>query len=183
MNNFTVTKTPIKGLMLIEPKVFNDTRGFFMESYNKDLFYELGLTMEFVQDNHSKSRIGVLRGIHFQRKFSQGKLVRVIKGRVYDVAVDLRKESETFGKWYGMELSEKNKKMLYIPENFGHAFLALEDDTELFYKTTNAYHPEYESGIIYDDADIGIVWPEIEGDIILSEKDRNLPTLKNAELD
>lgn len=183
MNNFTETQTPIKDLIIIEPRVFGDTRGFFMESYNKKSFEELGLTMEFVQDNHSKSRAGVLRGIHFQRKFPQGKLVRVIKGKVYDVAVDLRKGSETFGKWYGIELSEENKKMFYIPEGFGHAFLTLEDDTEFLYKTTNVYYPEYDSGIIYNDKDIGIKWPQIEGDIILSEKDKNLPSLKDAELD
>lgn len=183
MNNFTVIKTPIEGLVVIEPKVFTDTRGFFMESYNKESFCELGLSMEFVQDNHIKSRIGVLRGIHFQRKFSQGKLVRVIKGSVYDVAVDLRKDSQTFGQWYGIELTEKNNKMLYIPENFGHAFLTLEDDTELYFKTTNVYHPEFESGIIYYDEDLGIAWPEIEGEYVLSEKDKNLPTFRNVELD
>lgn len=183
MNSFTVSKTPIEGLIVIEPKVYNDTRGFFMESYNKESFAKLGLNMQFVQDNHIKSRIGVLRGIHYQRKFSQGRLVRVIKGKVYDVAVDLRKESPTFGKWYGIELSAENKKMFYIPENFGHAFLTLEDDSEVLCKTTNVYHPEFEAGIIYNDADLEIVWPQIDGDIVLSEKDKNLPTFKNAELD
>ncbi|NLU26101.1 dTDP-4-dehydrorhamnose 3,5-epimerase [Acetivibrio thermocellus] len=183
MNNFTVVKTPIEGLVVVEPKIFTDTRGFFFESYNKKAFCEFGLTMEFVQDNHIKSRIGVLRGIHFQRKFPQGRLVRVIKGKVYDVAVDLRKNSPTFGKWYGIELSAENKKMFYIPENFGHAFLTLEDDTEVLCKTTNVYRPEFESGIIYNDPELNIDWPQIEGDIVLSEKDKNLPTFKNAELD
>ncbi|HOM03219.1 MAG TPA: dTDP-4-dehydrorhamnose 3,5-epimerase [Acetivibrio sp.] len=183
MNNFTVTKTPIEGLIIVEPKVFADTRGVFIESYNKESFLELGLTMEFVRDYHIKSRIGVLRGIHFQRKFPQGRLIRVIRGRVYDVAVDLRKDSPTFGKWYGIELSAQNNKMLYIPERFGHAFLTLEDDTEVLCKTTNVYYPEYDSGIIYNDLDLEINWPEIEGDIVLSEKDKNLPAFKNAELD
>lgn len=182
MNNFSLKETGIKDLVVIEAKVFGDNRGFFMETYNKESFEELGLTMEFVQDNHSKSKKGVLRGIHFQTKFSQGKLVRVIKGRVYDVAVDLRKNSDTFGKWYGIELSEENKTMFYIPEGFGHAFLTLEDDTEFLYKTTNTYHPEYDAGIIYNDSDIAIDWPNIGCDFILSEKDKRLPTLKEAGL-
>ena len=123
MNNFTVKKTPIKDLVIIETKVFGDSRGFFMETYNQASFEELGLTMNFVQDNHSKSKKGVLRGLHFQTKHTQGKLVRVIKGRVYDVAVDLRKGSETFGQWYGIGLSEENKLMFYVPEGFAHGFL------------------------------------------------------------
>jgi len=182
MNNFTIEHTYIKDLIIIKPKVFGDHRGFFMEFYNKESFAELGLNMEFVQDNHSKSKKGVLRGIHFQTEYPQGKLVRVIKGRVYDVAVDLRKESSTFGKWFGIELSEENKLMLYIPEGFGHAFLTLEDDTEFMYKTTNVYHPEYDAGIIYNDEDIGIEWPDIGSDFILSEKDKKLLRLKDAVL-
>lgn len=178
MNNFSVKGTGIKDLLIIESKIFGDNRGFFMESYNKAAFEELGLNMEFVQDNHSKSRKGVLRGIHFQTKFPQGKLVRVIKGRVFDVAVDLRKNSETFGKWYGLELSEENKTMVYVPEGFGHGFLTLQDDTEFLYKTTNLYYSEYDAGIIYDDKDIGIEWPDIGCDYIISDKDKVLPSLK-----
>lgn len=182
MGYFSIEHTYINDLIIIKPKVFGDDRGFFMEVYNKESFKELGLTMEFVQDNHSKSKKGVLRGIHFQTKYPQGKLVRVIKGRVYDVAVDLRKDSNTFGKWFGIELSEENKTMLYIPEGFGHAFLTLEDDTEFLYKTTNVYHPEYDAGIIYNDADIAIEWPDIGCEFILSEKDKKLPRLKDAVL-
>ncbi len=180
MNNFSLKQTGIEGLVVIESKVFGDNRGFFMETYNKASFEELGLNIEFVQDNHSKSRKGVLRGIHFQTKYPQGKLVRVIKGRVFDVAVDLRKDSETYGKWYGVELSEENKKMFYMPEGFGHAFLTLEDETEFLYKTTNLYHPEYDAGIIYNDEDIAITWPNIGCDYILSEKDKKLPSLREG---
>ena len=158
MNNFIVKETPIKDLIIIEPKVFGDERGFFMETYNQKSFEELGLTMNFVQDNHSKSKKGVLRGLHFQTKFTQGKLVRVIKGSVYDVAVDLRKDSETFGKWYGVLLTEENKTMFYVPEGFAHGFLTLEDDTEFLYKCTDLYSPEYDSGIIWNDRTIGIDW-------------------------
>ena len=136
INNFEVIKTPIKDLVVIQPKVFGDERGFFLETYNKKSFEELGLTMEFVQDNHSKSKKGVLRGLHFQTKNTQGKLVRVAKGSVYDVAVDLRKGSETFGKWYGILLTENNKTMFYVPEGFAHGFLTLEDGTEFMYKCT-----------------------------------------------
>ncbi|WP_010248020.1 dTDP-4-dehydrorhamnose 3,5-epimerase [Acetivibrio cellulolyticus] len=182
MNNFSIKQTGIRDLVIIESKVFGDSRGFFMESYNKASFEELGLNMEFVQDNHSKSKKGVLRGIHFQTKYAQGKLVRVIKGRVYDVAVDLRKGSETFGKWYAIELTEENKTMFYIPEGFGHAFLTMEDDTEFSYKTTNIYHPEYDAGIIYKDKDIAIDWPNIGCEFILSEKDKVLPSLKETGL-
>ncbi|NLL04359.1 MAG: dTDP-4-dehydrorhamnose 3,5-epimerase [Clostridiaceae bacterium] len=182
MNNFSIKQTGIKDLVIIDSKVFGDNRGFFLESYNKESFKELGLNMEFVQDNHSKSKKGVLRGIHFQTKYPQGKLVRVIKGRVYDVAVDLRKGSDTFGKWYGVELSEENKTMFYIPEGFGHAFLTMEEDTEFLYKTTNLYHPEYDAGIIYNDSDIAIEWPDMDCEFILSEKDKILPTIKEAGL-
>jgi len=182
MSNFWLKKTGIEGLVIIEPRVFGDSRGFFFESYNKNSFKEVGLSMEFVQDNHSKSKKGVLRGIHYQKKYPQGKLVRVIKGSVYDVAVDLRKDSNSFGKWFGIELSEENKKMVYIPEGFGHAFLTMEDDTEFLYKATNFYCPEYDAGILYNDSDIAIHWPDIGCDLILSERDRVLPSLKEAKL-
>ena len=148
MSKFKKIETGIDGLYIIEPTVFGDNRGFFLESYNKKGFKEIGITNEFVQDNHSKSKKGVLRGLHFQTKHSQGKLVRVIKGSVFDVAVDLREGSKTFGKWFGVELSAENKKMFFIPENFAHGFLTLEDETEFMYKCTDLYHPEYDSGII-----------------------------------
>ena len=183
MSKFEKVETPIKGLYIIEPQVFGDNRGFFMEFWNKRDFEEIGLNMEFVQDNHSKSRKGVLRGLHFQTKNSQGKLVRCIKGKVYDVAVDLRKGSKTFGKYFGIELTEENKKMFYIPEGFAHGFLALSEEVEFLYKATNYYTPEYESGIIWNDKDINIDWPLEkygikEEDLLLSEKDRKLQTYK-----
>ena len=177
MNNFTVKKTPIKDLVIIETKVFGDSRGFFMETYNQASFEELGLTMNFVQDNHSKSKKGVLRGLHFQTKHTQGKLVRVIKGRVYDVAVDLRKGSETFGQWYGIELSEENKLMFYVPEGFAHGFLTLDDETEFVYRCTDLYAPEYDSGILWSDKTLNIDWKFKEfginpGELTISEKDQ-----------
>ncbi len=182
MAKFKKVETGIEGLVIIEPTVFGDHRGFFLESYNKREFAEIGLTIEFVQDNHSKSKRGVLRGLHFQTKHPQGKLVRVIKGSVWDVAIDLREGSLTFGKWYGVFLSSANKKMFYLPEGFAHGFLTLEDDTEFLYKATDYYYPEYDAGIKYDDQEIRIEWPLAEyrlskEDILLSEKDKNLPTL------
>lgn len=177
MNNFEVIKTPIKDLVIIQPKVFGDERGFFLETYNKKSFEEHGLTMEFVQDNHSKSKKGVLRGLHFQTKFTQGKLVRAVKGSVYDVAVDLRKSSETYGQWYGVLLTEQNKTMFYIPEGFAHGFLALEDDTEFMYKCTDLYSPEYDSGLLWNDETINIDWrlEEFrikEEELTISDKDQ-----------
>ena len=177
MNNFTVKNTPIKDLVIIETKIFGDSRGFFMETYNQASFEELGLTMNFVQDNHSKSKKGVLRGLHFQTKHTQGKLVRVIKGRVYDVAVDLRKGSETFGQWYGIELSEENKLMFYVPEGFAHGFLTLDDETEFVYRCTDLYAPEYDSGILWSDKTLNIDWKFKEfginpGELTISEKDQ-----------
>ena len=177
MNNFTVKKTPIKDLVIIETKVFGDSRGFFMETYNQASFEELGLKMNFVQDNHSKSKKGVLRGLHFQTKHTQGKLVRVIKGRVYDVAVDLRKGSETFGQWYGIELSEENKLMFYVPEGFAHGFLTLDDETEFVYRCTDLYAPEYDSGILWNDKTLNIDWKFKEfginpEELTISEKDQ-----------
>ncbi|WP_022819976.1 dTDP-4-dehydrorhamnose 3,5-epimerase [Fusobacterium russii] len=182
MGKFKKQETGIEGLYIIEPTVFGDERGFFIESYNKNDFIELGIKDEFVQDNHSKSKKGVLRGLHFQTKFAQGKLVRVIKGAVYDVAVDLRENSKTFGKWFGIELSASNKKMFFIPKGFAHAFLTLEDETEFTYKCTDFYHPEFDSGIIWNDKDINIEWNFEkymlkEEEIILSEKDKKQQTL------
>jgi dTDP-4-dehydrorhamnose 3,5-epimerase len=188
MSKFTKIETPIDDLYVIEPTVFGDDRGFFMESYNKREFAEIGMDMDFVQDNHSKSKKGVLRGLHFQTKHSQGKLVRVIKGSVWDVAVDLREGSSTFGEWYGVLLTAENKKMFYIPEGFAHGFITLEDETEFMYKCTNFYYPEYDAGIIWNDSDIGIEWPLEEygikeENLLLSDKDKELPTLEEYNSD
>ena len=182
MSKFKKIETGIEGLYVIEPTIFGDERGFFLETYNKKEFEEIGIFEEFVQDNHSKSKRGVLRGLHFQTKFPQGKLVRVIKGAVYDVAVDIRKGSSTYGKWYGVELTAKNKKIFFIPKGFAHGFLTLEDETEFQYKCTDFYHPEYDSGIIWNDEEIGIDWKFKkyklkEEDIILSVKDKKHQSL------
>lgn len=180
MGKFKIIETPIKDLVLIETKIFRDKRGFFMETYNQKEFEEIGLKVNFVQDNLSLSKKGVLRGLHFQLKYPQGKLIRVIKGKVYDIAVDLRINSPTFGKWYGVELAGENGLAFYIPEGFAHGFLTLEDDTYFFYKCTEIYYPEYDSGIIWNDPDIDIKWPlEKVEELIISEKDKNLPKLKD----
>ena len=154
----------IEGLCIIEPTVHGDSRGYFMETYNKKDMNEAGLDMNFVQDNQSCSKKGVLRGLHFQKQYPQGKLVRVIRGRVFDVAVDLRIDSETYGRWHGVELTEDNKKQFYIPEGFAHGFLVLSDIAEFCYKVTDFYHPGDESGIAWNDPEIGIIWPEIVGE-------------------
>lgn len=183
MGNFKFTETKIKGVYIIEPKVFGDNRGYFMETYNKEHFAEAGLTMNFVQDNESSSSKGVLRGLHFQTKHTQGKLVRVTKGEVFDVAVDLRKGSPTYGQWEGVILSAENKKQFYIPEGFAHGFLVLSDHAIFNYKCTDFYCPEGEGGVLWNDPDIGIEWP-LEGidNIILSEKDKVHPTLKDLNV-
>ena len=154
----------IDGLCIIEPAVHGDNRGYFMETYNKKDMNEAGLDMNFVQDNQSCSKKGVLRGLPFQKQYPQGKLVRVIRGRVFDVAVDLRSDSETYGRWHGVELTEDNKKQFYIPEGFAHGFLVLSDIAEFCYKVTDFYHPGDESGIAWNDPEIGIIWPEIVGE-------------------
>ena len=154
----------IDGLCIIEPAVHGDNRGYFMETYNKKDMNEAGLDMNFVQDNQSCSKKGVLRGLHFQKQYPQGKLVRVIRGRVFDVAVDLRSDSETYGRWHGVELTEDNKKQFYIPQGFAHGFLVLSDIAEFCYKVTDFYHPGDESGIAWNDPEIGIIWPEIVGE-------------------
>lgn len=163
MGQIKVTKTPIEGLCIIEPTVHGDERGYFMETYNQNDMREAGLNMIFVQDNQSMSTKGVLRGLHFQKQFPQGKLVRVIKGTVFDVAVDLRENSTTYGQWYGVELTEENKKQFYIPEGFAHGFLVLSDVAEFCYKCTDFYHPGDESGLAWNDPTIGIVWPKVVG--------------------
>lgn len=183
MGNFNFNKTDIEGVYIIEPKVFGDNRGYFMETYNKDHFVEAGLDMVFVQDNESKSTKGVLRGLHFQKKHSQGKLVRATRGEVFDVAVDLRKGSSTYGKWEGVVLSEENKKQFYIPKGFAHGFLVLSEEAVFNYKCTDFYSPEYDGGVMWDDKDINIKWPT-EGidNILLSEKDKVHPKLKDLDL-
>ncbi len=166
----------IAGLKVIKPAVFGDERGYFMETYNYNDFKEAGIDCEFVQDNQSASKKGVLRGLHFQIKYPQDKLVRVIHGEVFDVVVDLRKESETFGKWFGVILSEENKKQFFIPKGFAHGFVVLSDYAEFCYKVTDFYHPNDEGGLLWEDPDIGIDWPMPEGmskaDLTLSEKDK-----------
>ncbi|KAJ51377.1 dTDP-4-dehydrorhamnose 3,5-epimerase [Clostridium tetanomorphum] len=173
MANFKFIKTFIDDVYIIENKVFNDKRGYFMESYNLREFVQNELSKKFVQDNESKSRKGVLRGLHFQKKYPQGKLIRVIEGEVFDVAVDIRAKSKTLGQWIGVYLSEENKRQLYIPEGFAHGFLVVSDTAKFIYKCTEMYHPEDECGIIWNDADVNIHWPinRVE-EIILSEKDK-----------
>ena len=158
MGQIKVTKAPIEGLYIIEPAVHGDNRGYFMETYNKRDMEEAGLTMNFVQDNQSMSVKGVLRGLHFQKQFPQGKLVRVIRGKVFDVAVDLRKNSNTYGRWFGVELSAENKKQFYVPEGFAHGYLTLSDVAEFCYKVTDFYHPGDEGGLAWNDPSIGIDW-------------------------
>ena len=163
MGQIKIEKAPIEGLYIIEPAVHGDSRGYFMETYNQKDMEELGLNMVFVQDNQSMSVKGVLRGLHFQKEYPQGKLVRVIKGSVFDVAVDLRKNSQTYGKWFGIELTEENKKQFYISEGFAHGFLVLSDIAEFCYKVTDFYHPGDEGGVAWNDPQIGITWPQLCG--------------------
>lgn len=170
----------IEGLKVIEPAVFGDARGYFMETYNYNDFKEAGIDCEFVQDNQSSSTKGVLRGLHFQINFPQDKLVRVVNGEVFDVAVDLRKGSKTFGKWYGVVLSAENKKQFFIPKDFAHGFIVLSDEAEFCYKVTDFYHPNDEGGLMWNDPEIGVEWPMPEGmtekDLILSDKDKVHPS-------
>ena len=163
MGQIKVTKCPIEGLYVIEPKVHGDARGYFMETYNQRDMEEAGLNMVFVQDNQSMSVKGVLRGLHSQKNYPQGKLVRVIQGRVFDVAVDMRPGSETYGKWYGLELTAENKKQFYISEGFAHGFLVLSETAEFCYKVTDFYHPNDEVGVAWNDPAISIQWPEVIG--------------------
>lgn len=173
MGKITVTRCDIEGLMVIEPTVFGDERGYFLETYNYKDYKEAGIGLEFVQDNQSMSKKGVLRGLHFQLNYPQDKLVRVINGEVFDVAVDLRSGSETFGRWYGVILSAENKKQFFIPKNFAHGFLVLSDTAEFAYKCTDFYHPNDEGGLLWNDPDIGIEWPVLKDmDLIISEKDK-----------
>lgn len=174
---FEFERLEIPDVILIKPKVFEDERGFFMETYKKEEFEKVGIRGEFVQDNHSKSKQGVLRGLHFQKEpYAQAKIVRCVSGRIYDVAVDLRKNSPTFGKYVSASLSEDNKYQLYIPRYCAHGFLVLSDAAEVIYKADNVYAPDYEGGLIWNDPDVAIPWPH--DNPILSLKDQELPTLR-----
>ena len=173
MGKIKVTRCEIEGLCVVEPTVFGDDRGYFVETYNYNDFKAEGLDMIFVQDNQSMSVKGVLRGLHYQKQFPQGKLVRCVRGTVFDVAVDLRASSKTYGKWYGVELSAENKKQFYIPEGFAHGFIVLSDEAEFAYKCTDFYHPGDEGGLAWNDPEIGVEWPIEEGmELIISEKDQ-----------
>ncbi|NSW45556.1 MAG: dTDP-4-dehydrorhamnose 3,5-epimerase [Bacteroidales bacterium] len=176
-----IIETPIKDLLIIEPDIFNDHRGYFIESYNEKRFHSLGITNHFVQDNESQSVFGVIRGLHYQiEPYAQAKLVRVIKGKVLDIAVDLRKNSPTFGKWYGIELDEETKKMFYIPRGFAHGFSVLSDIAIFSYKCDNFYNKEAERGIIFSDPQLNIDWKIETPKVIVSEKDKLLPLFSNA---
>ena len=171
MGKFHFIQTAIPGVVIVEPTVYGDSRGYFMETYQAEEFAACGIAGPFVQDNQSKSTRGVMSGLHFQKQHTQGKLVRVILGEVFDVAVDCRPHSPTFGKWVGETLSAENKKQLYVPQGFAHGFLVLSEEAEFTYKCTDYYDPASEGGIRWDDADIGIVWPKVEGGVRLSPKD------------
>lgn len=174
-------RTKLSGLWVIEPKPHGDRRGWFLETYREDLFAKQGIRVRFVQDNHSRSERGVLRGLHYQAEpRAQAKLVRVIVGAAFDVVVDIRPGSRTFGQWLGFELSAENKRMLFVPKGFAHGFLALEDGTEFVYKCSDIYSPKHERGILWCDAEIGIDWPRLAGDYKLSDKDKTHPTLREA---
>ena len=179
---FIFNKTEIEDVYIIEPKVFGDNRGYFMETYNEQEFKNNGLDYNFVQDNQSKSKKGVLRGLHFQKTHPQAKLVRVLEGEVFDVAVDLRKGSKTYGKWVGVILSEENKKQFMIPKVFDHGFVVLSETAVFAYKCDDFYHPEDEGGIVWNDPDVNIEWP-YKGELLLSEKDKVHPLLKECKIE
>ena len=175
---FTFEKTKLPGVVVIQPKIFGDSRGYFMETYKKGDFAAEGIDKEFVQDNESSSTKGVLRGLHFQKEHTQGKLVRVTHGEVFDVAVDVRPGSETFGQWVGVTLSSEKKNMLYVPEGFAHGFLVLSDTAEFVYKCTDVYDPSAEGGIPWNDPDINVEWPKLDVPYKTSEKDEKHPGFK-----
>ncbi|MDE7394689.1 MAG: dTDP-4-dehydrorhamnose 3,5-epimerase [Clostridiales bacterium] len=181
MSKFTFTKTAIDGVFIIEPTVFGDDRGYFMETYSDAEFKAAGLNYTFVQDNQSKSKRGVLRGLHFQKTHPQAKLVRVLEGEVFDVAVDLRKDSKTYGKWAGVKLSADNRKQFIIPRGFAHGFLVLSETAVFTYKCDDFYHPDDEGGIMWNDPDIGIDWGDVT-DVLLSEKDKRHPLLRDSKI-
>ncbi len=180
MGKFNFLKTSIEGVIIVEPTVFGDDRGYFMETYQYNDFSEGGIDVTFVQDNQSKSKKGVLRGLHFQKQFPQSKLVRVISGEVYDVAVDLRPNSPTYGKYEGVILSAENKRQFFIPKGFAHGFVVLSDEAEFVYKVDDFYHPNDEGGLMWNDPDVGIEWPIDQNfEILLSDKDKTNPRLKD----
>lgn len=181
MGNFTFNETKMKDVYIIDVKTYGDNRGYFMETYKESDFRAAGLEYNFVQDNQSSSRKGVLRGLHFQKTYPQAKLVRVLKGEVFDVAVDLRKDSDTYGQWVGTVLSEDNKRQFMIPRGFAHGFVVMSDYAEFAYKCDELYHPEDEGGIMWNDSAIGIDWPDV-GEIILSEKDKVHPSLAESKI-
>ena len=199
MGQISVTSTPLKGLYVIEPVVHADARGYFVETYNQRDLREIGVDAVFVQDNQSKSVKGVLRGLHFQKRYPQAKLVRVVSGAVFDVAVDLRRDSPTFKRWHGVELSAENHKQLYIPEGFAHGFLVLSSEAELCYKVSDFYRPDDEGGLAWNDPEIGIKWPNVAGNysgsaspdgylfdgiaLSLSEKDQRQPSWREYALE
>ena len=179
---YQVTQTPLAGVLVLEPKVFGDARGFFFESFNqRDFNLATGLNETFVQDNHSKSAKGVLRGLHYQTQYAQGKLVRVTHGAVFDVAVDIRQASPTFGQWFGLELSAENKKQVWIPAGLAHGFLVTSESAEFLYKTTDYYYPEFECSLLWSDPLIGIEWPlhMLDGPPLLAPKDVNALRMKD----
>lgn len=182
MGNFIFNKTKINGVYIIDVKTYGDNRGYFMETYKKSDFQAAGLDYDFVQDNQSSSHKGVLRGLHYQKTFPQAKLVRVIKGKVFDAAVDLRKNSPTYGQWVGTVLSEENKRQFMIPRGFAHGFVVMSDYAEFAYKCDELYHPEDEGGILWNDPSVGIDWPDT-GKIILSEKDKVHPLLNETKIE
>ena len=187
MGKFKRIDTSIDGVYVIEPTVFGDERGYFMETYEKHDFEEIGITGEFVQDNQSRSKRGVLRGLHYQKEHTQAKVVRCIRGEVYDVAVDLRPGSPTYGKWEGVVLSEENHKMFYIPRGFAHGFLVLSETAEFCYKVDNTYDHDAEGGLMWNDPDVGIIWPNVPGmlpkEYLTSEKDAKWPSLRELKED
>ncbi len=182
MGKFNFIKTEIEGVYIIEPTAYGDNRGYFMETYNEAGFKAAGLNYTFVQDNQSSSRKGVLRGLHFQKTHPQAKLVRVLNGEVFDVAVDLRKNSKTYGKWVGVLLSDENKRQFMVPRGFAHGFVVVSETAEFAYKCDELYHPEDEGGIMWNDPDVGVEWPDV-GEIILSEKDKHHPTLSESKIE
>ena len=179
MGKFNFIKTSIEGVVIVEPTAFGDSRGYFMETYQKEDFKAGGIDIDFVQDNQSSSKKGVLRGLHFQKTFPQAKLVRVLKGEVFDVAVDLRKDSPTFGKSYAVLLNDENKRQFYVPEGFAHGFLVTSEYATFAYKCTRLYDPSGEGGLLWSDPALGIDWPLDGCEVLLSEKDKKHPTLEN----
>jgi dTDP-4-dehydrorhamnose 3,5-epimerase len=174
-----IIKTTLPGVIVIEPRVFGDQRGFFLETYRQDVLKEAGIDVDFIQDNHSRSTKGVLRGLHYQLTQPQGKLVRVTRGEIFDVAVDVRQGSPTFGEWYGTTLNEDNMRMMYIPPGFAHGFLVLSEIVDFIYKCTNYYHPDSEQGVYWNDPELGIKWPTL--DVKLSDKDQQNPLLHKQD--